>query len=663
MKVRLRNSKYISMDMSIFSQKFIQVSIISVATVALVSSFSIFAKTDKPTKNDPIKIYKFNAELTEKDKKFIELREAARRNDSVAAANLANGLLDYDIPDYVEYFRIKPRLYDTAGRARAETDADTVVQEFLNRYPGSGLADRMRNDWLLVLGKRRDWNAFDREYAQFALDDDTQVKCYSFMSRLAKGEQAKRVGLSAKAALQDPRYFGDACPEAVQQLVQAKGLTKSEGLAIARSALEQNLDTVARKMGGEDPVADLIRKARSNPNAAFKSVDDAEWRHLNEYRAVAWGVVGQFLAKKHDPSAIEAFRNQHEAGHHALLSTESLEWKVRTALREKDWKLVKESIETMPDWVRNRDPAWTYWYGRALKEMGDKKANDYFQSLAGQYHFYAQLSLEELDVPVSIPAKTSVSEADIKAMASRHAFAKAAKLYAMNLRTEGNREWNWELRGLSDRQILAVAEHGKRIGLLDRTVNSADRTKVEHDFSLRYPTPFIERLGPITQQIGLDINWAYGLIRQESRFVMNARSSVGAAGLMQVMPTTGQYVAKKIGMSNYTPDKLADMQTNLTLGSSYLNMVLNDLGGSWSLASAAYNAGPGRPKQWRQTLRKPVEGAIFAETIPFNETRTYVKNVLSNANYYTILSTGKPISLKDKLGTVSPAAAVASGLP
>jgi soluble lytic murein transglycosylase len=173
----------------------------------------------------------------------------------------------------------------------------------------------------------------------------------------------------------------------------------------------------------------------------------------------------------------------------------------------------------------------------------------------------------------------------------------------------------------------------------------------------------VDKLNPITKQISLDINWVYGLIRQESRFVTTARSHVGASGLMQVMPATGQYVAKKIGMTDYTPDKLAEMQTNLVLGSNYLNMVLNDLGGSWGLASAAYNAGPGRPKQWRQTLTKPVSMEIFAETIPFTETRTYVKNVLSNAVYYEILSTGKPQSIKAKLGTVNPSQAVSSNLP
>ncbi len=605
-----------------------------------------------------------NYELTDKDKLFIDLREAARKNDVVGAANLANALIGYDLADYVEYFRIKPRLYDSAGRAKAETDADNEVEGFLKRYTGTGLGDRMRNDWLLVLGKRKNWTAFDREYAQFALDDDTQVKCYSFMSRLAKGEPAKRIGLAAKAALLDPRYFGEACPDAVNQLVQAQGLTKNEALAIARSALENNLDTVAKRMAGDDPLADIVRRARANPNDAYKSMDAGQWLHLPEYRAVAWGVVGQFLAKKLDPLAIEAFRNQHNAGHHQLLSAESLEWKVRTALREKDWKLVKESIETMPDWIRNRDPAWTYWYGRALKELGDKvKAKDYFQALAGQFNFYGQLSLEELEVPNALPPKVTVTDAEIKTMGARPAFARAAKLYNMNLRTEGNREWNWELRGLTDRQLLAVAEYGKRIGMLDRTVNTADRTKTEHDFSLRYPTPFIEKLQPITQQIGLDINWAYGLIRQESRFIMSARSGVGASGLMQVMPATGQYVAKKIGMTDYRPEMLSELQTNLTLGSNYLNLVLNDLNGSWALASAAYNAGPGRPKQWRAALTKSVEGAIFAENIPFLETRTYVKNVLSNASYYVMLSTGKPISLKEKLGIVQPTAAVPSALP
>jgi len=414
----------------------------------------------------------------------------------------------------------------------------------------------------------------------------------------------------------------------------------------------------------DDPIAGIVKKARTNPNLAMKTFDENDWKNNVEYKGMAWGVIGQFLAKKLDPTAIDAYRKQHALGHSELLSPESSEWKVRAALREKDWRLVKESVETMPEAVRLRDPAWTYWYGKALKELGDERANDQFEKLANQFNFYGQLSLEELGRPIQIPPKTVITDADMKSInKSIPAFNKAAKLYDMNLRTEGNREWNWELRGMSDKELLASAEYGRKINMLDRTVNTSDRTKQEHNFSLRYPTPYVEKLNPITKQIQLDINWVYGLIRQESRFVTAARSHVGASGLMQVMPATGQFVAKKIGMSDYTPDKLSELQTNLVLGSNYLNMVLNDLDGSWGLASAAYNAGPGRPKQWRQTLTKPVSMEIFAETIPFTETRTYVKNVLSNAVYYEILSTGKPQSLKAKLGTVNPSQVVNSNLP
>jgi soluble lytic murein transglycosylase len=425
-----------------------------------------------------------------------------------------------------------------------------------------------------------------------------------------------------------------------------------------------NFDSLGQRMGVEDPIAGIVKKARSNPNLAMKTFDENDWKNNAEYKGMAWGVIGQFLAKKLDPTAIDAYRKQHALGHSELLSLESSEWKVRAALREKDWRLVKESVETMPEAVRLRDPAWTYWYGKALKELGDERANEQFARLANQFNFYGQLSLEELGRPIQVPPKTVITDADMKSInKSIPIFIKAAKLYDMNLRTEGNREWNWELRGMSDKELLASAEYGKKINMLDRTVNTSDRTKQEHNFSLRYPTPYIDKLNPITKQIQLDVNWVYGLIRQESRFVTAARSNVGASGLMQVMPATGQFVAKKIGMSDYTPDKLSELQTNLVLGSNYLNMVLNDLDGSWGLASAAYNAGPGRPKQWRQTLTKPVSMEIFAETIPFTETRTYVKNVLSNAVYYEILSTGKPQSLKAKLGTVNPSQVVNSNLP
>jgi soluble lytic murein transglycosylase len=629
------------MKFVIVNSKYLQWAKILVLGLLLGASNSYAEKLKKPSLPKSYESKAAPAEITDTDRMFIDLREAAKKNDVFRTQQLSSNLVNYPFDDYVAYFRIKPQLFDSAGSARNDYGADAQVVAFLNQYQGTALADRMRNDWLLVLGKRRDWARFDAEYAKFVLDDDTQVKCYSLLSKLSQGENPTKLAIDSRAVLLDPSYFGQACQELVPSLVAAGGMAPSEAKAIGRAASEKGYDTMARRIGGEDPIADS-----------------------KENQAVAWGVIGQFLAKKLDPNADDAYRLQQELGFNELLSVESQEWKVRAGLRAKDWVLVKNAIDGMNPAVRSKDPAWTYWYGRALKAEGqDVKAKDSFEMIADQYNFYGQLAREELGKSNNAPPKTKVTEQEIDAMASRKGFIRGERLYAMNLRFEGNREWNWELRNMTDKQLLAAAEYAKRINLYDRVVNTADRTKQEHDFSLRYPTPYKEELSPIARQIDLNLAWAYGLIRQESRFIMNAASSVGASGLMQVMPNTAKYVAKKIGMANYTNDKLSDTNTNLTLGSNYLNMVLIDLDGSWVLASAAYNAGPSRSKAWREKLSGPTEGAIFAETIPFTETRVYVKNVLSNANYYSSVMNGQPQSLKQRLGVITPKAATQSELP
>ncbi len=155
--------------------------------------------------------------------------------------------------------------------------------------------------------------------------------------------------------------------------------------------------------------------------------------------------------------------------------------------------------------------------------------------------------------------------------------------------------------------------------------------------------------------IGLDPAYVYGLIRQESRFIMDARSHVGASGLMQVMPATAKWTARKIGLNDFRPEQITDKETNVAIGTGYLKLVLDDFAGSMPLAAAAYNAGPSRPRRWRNG---PVlEAAIWAENIPFLETRDYVKKVLSNTTNYAAIITGQPQSLKARLGMVGPRAA------
>jgi soluble lytic murein transglycosylase len=271
------------------------------------------------------------------------------------------------------------------------------------------------------------------------------------------------------------------------------------------------------------------------------------------------------------------------------------------------------------------------------------------QSIAGQMHFYGQLAAEDLGLPFVLPPPPRTLQASEREAARAHpGCARALQLIDLGLRSEGQREWNFSLRGLGEREMLAAAQMACEREVWDRCIFTSDRSKAEIDIAQRFPTPHRAELTQTARRVGLDPAYAFGLIRQESRFITVARSSVGASGLMQVMPATARIVARRIGL-DYKPAMLTDPDTNLLLGTSYLKMVLDDFAGSQPLATAGYNAGPNRPRRWRDA--PVVEPAAWIEAIPIGETRDYVKKVLSNAVYYGALLGAQPPSLKARLGS------------
>lgn len=620
------------------------------------------------------------------DDVFLALRDASRKNDQAGVAQLAARLSDYDIPSYVDYYRLKPRLPDLP---------DTEIRAYLQRYAGTAIADRLRNDWLLELGKQRVWSTFDEQFPQFVLQDDLQLKCYALMSAALKGQNAAE---QAREILVAPKNYGDGCVALIGTLAANGQFNKYDVWAQVRLAAESNYVALAKRIAVFTDASDkaiaqaldkaaltvalgsgngtsahqlyliaLGRLARSSPEQAAAALTQESVRLNQRDQKLAWGQIALPSALSLSPQALSYWRNTKDAE----LSLDGYQWKARSALRAGDWDMVRSTIEAMPASLRS-DETWVYWYGRALqadarsvdknsdknadKEAGNRDlARAQFISISKQTNFYGQLALEELGQKVEIPERaTPPTAAEIQPMTQNPGLRRALRFFDMGLRFAGVREWNWELRAMDERQHLAAAEFARQKNALDRMVNTSDRTRVEMDFLQRFPTPFRAIMQSNTQALGLDMAWVYGLIRQESRFVMHARSHVGASGLMQIMPATAQLVARKIGMPDFNPNRVNEIDTNVLLGTNYLNMVLGQLDGSQTLASAAYNAGPGRPRSWRSSLTGPVEGAIFAETIPFAETRGYVKNVLSNATYYAALFANQPQSLKARLGIVTP---------
>lgn len=585
-------------------------------------------------------------------------------------------------------------------RARLDTAGPTEIQQFLARYAGTYQEDRLRNDWLQLLGERRDWDTFAQEYPRFRMKDDREVRCYALLVQAqrdastvpAVSEEVRRNWLAQRDA-------DDGCTLAAATLLDKPGsrLTSSDAWRKVRQAVESGrVRAAAAALEMVKPEAlPLLAQLNAHPTKFLTSKVFAASRTRREVVGLAliklattdvenaanqleskwgpqlhpqerdwvWGVIGRQAAQRLLPTADGYFS---KVQHDRYLSDEQLGWKVRAALRVPggpDWRNVQEAIGAMSDDAR-ADPAWTYWRARALlaasrpSEAQRGEAEKLLESIASPRGFYEQLALEELGQQITVPPRPApLTEDEKKAARQDPGLARALYAISIGLRSEGNREWNYTTNlhrpgGFNDRELLAAAQYACDREVWDRCINTSERTRTEFDFEQRFPMPFRDAVVQRAKEIDLDPAYVYGLIRQESRFVTEARSGVGAHGLMQVMPATARWTARKLGLSGFSVDQLAEKDTNIAIGTGYLKLVLDDFGGSMPMAAAAYNAGPSRPRAWRNG---PVlEGAAWAETVPFQETRDYVKKVLANTTLYAAMLTGQPQSLKARLGMIGP---------
>jgi soluble lytic murein transglycosylase len=420
--------------------------------------------------------------------------------------------------------------------------------------------------------------------------------------------------------------------------------------------------TAASKVRKEIIVLALIKLASGDIENAASQLESKWGPQLSpEERNWVWGVIAKQAAQRLDDNALDYYA---KVSRDSDLTDDMLAWKARAALRagaKPQWAALRQAIDALSENSRS-DPAWVYWKARALQAHGGDdhraEAQKLFESIASIRGFYEQLALEELGQKISVPARPAPpTAAEKEAALSNPGLARALLAIGLGIRAEGVREWNYTTNlatpgGMAERELLAAAQLACDREVWDRCINTSERTLTEFDVEQRFPMPFREAVVRRSREIGLDPAYVYGLIRQESRFVMDARSHVGASGLMQVMPATARWTARKIGMNGFSVDQLNERDTNVAIGTGYLKLVLDDFDGSMPLAAAAYNAGPGRPRAWRNG--PVIEAAAWAENVPFPETRDYVKKVLSNATMYAAILSGQPQSLRERLGVVGP---------
>lgn len=681
------------------------------------------------------------AQLAAGDDALLQMQQAFRKGDSKRLSALLPQVRGHVLEAWGAYWELKARL---------DTATPQEVQAFLERYAGTYQEDRLRNDWLLVLGQRRDWAGFFAELPRYRMNDDREVRCYALaVQHVSTGadvaDEVRRLWYAQREADDGCTFAADRLhasgklkpldiwrkarlaidanrPRAARAAIEIEAPDVSAAVAdiVANPAryLDKHRLTVGRKRQ-ELALLALIRLASSDPDAAARRLDTG-WAQVltSEEQNWAWGVIGKQAALRLQDNASEYFAR---VSRPADLHDELLAFAARAALRQGQWPAVRRSIEAMSP-TTQADATWGYWLARALlagipaderaafaaedaqaaaagaaaasasasaaastpaaaavagsgtaarKPAAEafsvrrhhaewRRARALLEGIASPRGFYEMLALEDLGQRISVPPRPVPLSAEEKAAARANGGLQRALLaIALGLRTEGVREWNYTTNlhqsgGMNDRELLAAADFACERQIWDRCINTSERTRAVMDFGQRFPMPHHDAVLARSRDIGLDPAYVYGLIRQESRFIMDARSGVGASGLMQVMPATARWTARKIGLNGFTVDQLNERDTNIAIGTAYLKLVLDDFGGSMPLAAAAYNAGPGRPRAWRNG---PVlDAAIWAENIPFNETRDYVKKVLANTTAYAALITGQPQSLRARLGTVGPRA-------
>lgn len=618
------------------------------------------------------------------DADFLAAKDAFERGDRAKLDALAIGLKGHLLAPYVTYWQIKLGIDDV--------DYETV-RAFLTQYPNTPPADRLTVDWLKTAAKRGDWARFALDYPP-AAGEDIELTCYGIQFR------RQRDGDGATVAAKPLWFTGQSTPDACEPLfaallatgelssvdrrarfrlaTEAGNVRLAQTLATDPSARERialsELTTVERDPAralakgafawktatGQDlALYALERVARKDADAAHAAWIKWRDRLPKALREYGNGRVAYHAARQLRPRANEWFR---EAGN-VPLAPEQQSWRVRAALRALAWRDVLTAIDGLPD-REQQEPGWRFWKARALAEVGSKEEADaLYATVAVGINFYALLAAEtlgrgpqQLATLKSEPSKAT--DDALTAFAAKPGIQRAVKLAALDMRAESRREWIAAVAGQDDEGLLLAADYARRVGLYDRAINTAERTLTRHDYTMRYLTPWRVEFGAAARDHNIDEELLYAIARQESRFAPDIISSAGATGLMQLMPGTARWVAKQLARSDYNSARIAQVDLNTQFGAYYFKYWHERLDRMPALAAAAYNAGPSRAQAWRPSLA-PLEGAIWVETIPYNETRDYVKKVLANAVLYANALNRPYVPLSTRLGTIMPRSAIA----
>ncbi|MGI9237934.1 MAG: transglycosylase SLT domain-containing protein [Woeseiaceae bacterium] len=577
-----------------------------------------------------------------------------------------------------------PDLRATFWRATIDKAPVAQIDAFLHQYGTLRPARELRYRLTLHLARSGDLTGFHQIYEQFYQGQDiAKLDCLALQAELEAGRPS-RVNYRARELWLVGRSQVSECDPVFEHLVEQNLLGPVDykrRFALAIDAREFQLARwLAKKIDPQHvDEAALWTRAGSQPAEFLRTyvnrVDGDAAREQLVYAAekltyrnpesalLAWRRVSKHIRftdkqRQHVERHIALWTARDDlAGAYQLLldlpehsvNDEVLRWRARTSLRNVEWNDLLVDIAEMPAAERESEE-WQYWRAVALQRSGQiLAARAALRTLAKERSYYGFLAADELGEDYALAhTRLPADEAAITQLESRPEIVRARELFLVGQDSRGRSEWDSIVRSLTADEKKQAAILADRWGWHSRAISTAAMLGEYDDLSIRYPLPYQPMFERSSSAASISTTWAYGIARSESLFMRDVRSRAGAVGLMQLMPATGREVAREIRLPYSGLHTLTQPESNIRLGTSYLGQMAQRYGGNAVLATAAYNAGPHRVDRWLPNSGS-VDARIWIENIPFNETRKYVKRVLSAQAIFHWRMTGTLRRLSDEL--------------
>ena len=562
-------------------------------------------------------------------------------------------------------------LYAEYEQGLATLSSETFY-DYLQKYSDTPLAEQLRVRWLQQKAKQENWQAFLSAYEP---TEDLSLQCHYLWASLQTGKDPSMVFKQIATLWMRGKGAPKSC-EAVFDVFEKSGhVTRPMAWQRVKLLIQEGQNILARKMHihlkrSEMALVELWMMVRQNPMlvtqaryfqhkhpAHLEMLVDGVSLIANDKPSAAIRIWQQIstqypFTERHWGLVVRAIGLRYAADKHpdaekwlsrvpAIYTNEAVnEWRVRTALFKEDWPQVIHWINHLPADLAKKEE-WQYWHGRALERVNYREASQQiFRKLSHLRSYYGLLASHQLLKPYSVHhQKLSVSKDLVTRLSHRTAIQRARELHFLKRHDKARAQWRYETRRMTDQEKHAAAFLALRWEQPNWSILALAAANHQDDLSLRFPIVYGVKIFEEAQRNKIDPAWILAVARQESAFVSHAKSTAGALGVMQLIPSTAQMVAKKRNLAFAGESTLLEPYTNIQLGSSYLKMMLEKHQDNSILATVAYNAGPGRIRQWLPTYDMAAD--LWIETIPYKESRDYIKNILIYTAVYQEMLGGK----------------------